>query len=80
MKRKIVITKDELEELKDLTREAEDIPPIFILPEDSLLHNRDLSSYAWDLVRDYWFELGKKYGFDPRKVKGIDSKTGEIVF
>jgi hypothetical protein len=80
MKGKIVITEEELQELKELTSQAETVPPVFILPEDSLLHNRDLGSYAWDVVRDYWLELGKKYGFDPRKVKGIDSNTGEVLF
>jgi len=35
---------------------------------------------AWDDVRRKMDELGKKYGFNPKEMKGINPKTGEVSF
>ena len=38
----------------------------------------DFATQAWNEVRAFMQELGKKYGFDPGYIKGIDANTGEI--
>lgn len=74
----IILNKEELDHLKELTREASNTPVIAMSSHD-ILTGRDWSSMAWDQVRYYWQELGRKYGFDPEEVKGINSTTGEVM-
>lgn len=74
----IFLSKEELKKLLDLTHEAETTPVIALSLEDGL-RGKDWSAQAWDRVRDNWKELGKKYGFEPSQVKGIDSSTREVL-
>jgi len=73
----IIIPKDELQELIDLTHRAEQTPVIALSLADGL-SGRDFSAQAWENVRARWHELGRKYGFDPTQVRGIDTDTGEV--
>lgn len=74
----IKLSSQDLKELLELTRKAETTPVIALSLKDGL-EGRDWSALAWDKVRDKWHELGRKYGFDPTQVKGIDTKTGEVL-
>lgn len=74
----IIIPKDELQELLDLTNKAQNTPVIAMSLRDGL-EGRDFATQAWDKVRAKWGELGKRYGFDPTKVRGLDSNTGEVL-
>ena len=74
----IIISKDELQELLNLTEKAQNTPVMAMSVEDGL-EGRDFATQAWDKVRAKWEELGKKYGFVPARVRGIDKNTGEII-
>ena len=74
----IQLTEEELKHLIELTKKAENTPVIAMSLEAGM-KGRDWATLAWNDVRDYWHELGRKYDFDPTKVKGIDSKTGEVL-
>jgi hypothetical protein len=74
----IVLQKEELDELLELTRKA-GTTPVILLPLPDPFSQKDLSAQAWDKVRAKWDELGRKYGFDPREVKGISTETGEVL-
>ena len=50
------------------------------LSTKAILEGRDWASMAWDDVRHKMDELGKKYGFDPKLMKGINFKTGEVIW
>ena len=42
-------------------------------------NEKDLSTMAWDAVRDKMDELGKKYGYDPRN-SAINSRREVIAY
>ena len=65
----IKISEEEITELADLSRTAQTTPAIII---------GQSATRAWEKVTAKFDELGKKYGFDPSKIKGIDAKTGEV--
>lgn len=69
------VTREECDKLQALYKRAGETPMIKFTsnPEE-----KDLSRLAWDDVRDYYDELGKKYNFDPSK-QAINPKTLEIV-
>ena len=73
----IILEKDELDELMRLNDEARRTP-VIAMSVQAGLEGRDFSSQAWDRVRDNWEKLGRKYGFNPEAVKGIDRQTGEV--
>lgn len=73
----MILTKEELKELVNLTGGAENTPVIGFSMKQ-MIEGKDLASLGWDLVRAKWDELGKKYDFNPRDVKGINTKTGEV--
>lgn len=73
----LFIPKDELQGLIDLTHKAEQTPVIAMSLADGL-SGRDFSAQAWENVRAKWQELGRKYGFNPTQVRGIDPNTGEV--
>ena len=75
----IVLTPEDLDELVKLTTEAKNTPVIALSLRDGL-EGRDFATQAWNRVRDKWGELGKKYGFIPTRVRGIDTKTGQVIF
>jgi len=70
---KIVLSEEDRKELVKLYEDAQTTPVIYFRPGVSL------ADTAWRWVRQKMDELGKKYGFDPRKMKGINKKTGEIA-
>lgn len=74
----IKLQPEELKKLIDLTKEAETTPVIAMSMRDGM-EGRDLATLAWDRVRDYWRELGAKYGFDSQNVRGISAETGEVI-
>lgn len=74
----IKIPKDELQELLTLTEEAQNTPVMAMSVQDGM-EGRDFATQAWNKVRAKWDELGKKYGFAPAQVRGIDKNTGEIL-
>lgn len=76
----IELSEEDRKELVKLYEEAEKTPYLVYQTEmrGGIPHARDTASDAWNRVRYKMEELGKKYGFDPRKMKGINKKTGEI--
>lgn len=73
---KIKLQEAEIKKLKELTETARTTPVIALSTKDAL-SGKDWSTLAWNEVRDYWKELGKKYGFNPEDVQ-IDLNTREI--
>lgn len=73
----IKLSEEDRKELADLYHTAQTTPVIALTCQD-MLEGRDWATLAWNDVRKKMDELGKKYGFDPRKMKGIDSKSGEV--
>jgi hypothetical protein len=73
----IILTKEELTKLLELTNAAKNTPVIYV-GVDVGPGSNSWADDAWDAVREYWRELGKKYNFDPESVRGISSKTGEV--
>lgn len=71
--KKIVLSEEDRKALAELYHRAETTPMIWMGG-----NTKDWSRQAWDEVRAKMDELGKKYGFDPRQMKGISSKTGEV--
>jgi hypothetical protein len=69
----IKLTEEELKKILELNDSASKIPVIFV-------GGRSMAASAWDNVRDYWDELGKKYDFNPEEVKGINRETGMVEF
>ena len=72
MKAKLIIEEEELTKLRELNKNMNETPVML------LFGKHDLHEDAKQRVVDYWDELGNKYDFDPKNVKGIDTKTGEI--
>ena len=70
---------EELQKLVELTNDAQTTPVIGFSMQQ-MMEGRDLASLAWNHVREYWKELGLKYGFTQEYVAGINKKTGEILF
>lgn len=73
----IILEPSDLEELLDLNDKATNTPVIALSVKDGL-EGRDFASTAWKRVREKWEELGRKYGFNPESVRGIDRQTGEV--
>lgn len=66
------ITEKENKKLQDLYKIAQTTPVITMK-----VGEKDWATEAWDRVRDYMDELGKKYGYNPA-TNAIDPKTGEV--
>ena len=60
--------------LVEMYTNAQSTPVIQVAPG-----NDDLATIAWKRVRQHMIELGKKYDFDPDKIKGIDPTSGEVL-
>lgn len=75
---RIILSKEDLDELIELNRKAQSTPVVAMSLADGLA-GEDWSAQAWDRVRGKWQELGKKYGFEPGQVTGIDAKTGALI-
>ena len=71
---KIVLSEEDRKELVKLYEAAEKTPAVSMI-----IGGRSLDDSAWSRVRGKMDELGKKYGFDPKKMKGFNRETGEIV-
>ena len=72
--KRIVLNKKDCEELKELYRTAQTTPVIKLS-----MSSPSFADTAWDAVRKKMDELDLKYGFDPKKIKGINP-DGEVVF
>ena len=68
----IVLTVEERTKLADLNKIMNETPIVL------LFGKHDLHESAKQAVIDYWDELGRKYEFDPKKVKNINTETGEV--
>lgn len=65
------LTEEETNELVRLYQRMQSAPIVM------LDHKHDYHEQCTEDVRRYMDNLGKKYGFDPQKIKGIN-KQGEI--
>lgn len=68
------IVMEEAKHMYKLVDDAQNTPMIKFTADPK---EKDLSTKAWDLVREFQAELGKKYNYDPLKVK-VNSGTGEV--
>ena len=68
------LTTEEREKAAELYKDAQTTPVVTMG-----VGHKDWATQAWDRLRDYLNELGKKYGYDPEKA-GIDTNTGEVHF
>ena len=68
---KITITTDELVELKKRQHRAQHTPVI-------LIGGVDVSTEAWNKVREYGLMLSQKYGYIYENY-AINTKTGEVI-
>ena len=73
----IKLLEEDRKELVKLYEEAERMPMIGFSVKQ-MIEGRDWASQAWDHVRKKMDELGEKYGFDPKRIRGISKKTGEV--
>ena len=71
---KIILSDEDRKELVKLYENAQTTPAFSMI-----VGGRSLDDTPWSMVRRKMDELGKKYGFDPKKMKGFNRKTGEIV-
>lgn len=78
---KIKLSEEDRAALVKLYERAERTPMLVYHTElkDGVPTARDTATDAWADVRRKMEELGKKYGFEPKKMKGISKKTGEIT-
>jgi hypothetical protein len=76
MSKAIKLSEEDREKLAKLYETAQKTPMIALSSQD-MLEGRDFASLAWNDVRNFMNELGKKYGFDPKKV-GISAATGGV--
>lgn len=74
--KEIVLSEEDRKELVKLYEEAKTTPVIGFSVQQ-MIEGRDFASLAWDRVRRKMDELGRKYGYDPTKVK-INKRTGEV--
>lgn len=75
---KIILNEEDRKALTELYAEARTTPVVALSVAD-MIAGKDWASQAWDRVREKMDELGLKYGFDPKKMKGIDGETGEVL-
>jgi hypothetical protein len=66
------ISIEESDKLKELHQTASTTPVITLS-----MGSPDASSLAWNRVREYMDELGKKYGYNPAEY-AIDLETCEV--
>lgn len=67
------LDEEDRKEIKRLYETAQTTPVITLG-----VGTKSFAEGAWDNVREKMDELSKKYGFDPKAMKGIDPETGEI--
>lgn len=77
MAKVIKLSEEDRKELVNLYEEAKRTPMIAMSVKAGI-EGRDWASQAWDRVKKKMDELGEKYGFNPREMKGINKKTGEV--
>lgn len=66
------LSTEDMENLNKLYADAQNTPVIL------LGGVTDISALAWKQVANKMDELGEKYGFNPRTMKGINRETGEV--
>jgi len=76
---KIVLSEEDRKELVQLYETAETMPVIGFSVRQ-MIEGENLASLAWNRVRQFMDKLGKKYGFNPKKIKGINKITGEVSY
>ncbi len=69
----VTLSPEDHARLVELYRIAQTTPVLYFAP------GRDTASSAWEEVRRFMDELGKRYGYDPRKAQiSMDSPTFEV--
>lgn len=71
--KRIVLNEEDKNDLKKLYEDAQRTPVIYVGNTTS-----SLADDAWDLVRKKFDELGRKYGFNPKQIKGISPADGTV--
>ena len=69
----VKLSEEDRKNLVDLYTTAETTPVLYLSGRPP-----SAADLAWDAVRNFMDELGKKYSFNPAQMKGIDKETGEI--
>lgn len=72
--KRIFLDEEDRQALVKLYDEAEHTP---VIKFDVL--GPSLADTMWNLVRKRLEELGEKYGFDPRQMKGVNKESGEVA-
>jgi hypothetical protein len=70
------IAEEEYKELMRLYKEAQETPVVALSTEE-LLTRGSWSDQAWNRVREYMDELGRKYSYDAAKF--AIGKDGELI-
>lgn len=73
----IKVTDEERLHLLDLYKTAQNTPVIAMSVQEGL-DGKDWASQAWNRVREYMDELGKKYGYDSEHY-AVHPQTGEVM-
>ena len=71
------VTEQERDKLVEIYHRAQNTPVVAMSVKDGLEGN-DFASQAWRSVEEYMSELGKKYGYDPKKY-AVNPKTCEVI-
>lgn len=71
------IEKEDYDKLRELYKEAQNMPAIVSTDTKELFMKGTWADQAWDAVRQCMDELGRKYDYDPKKY-GI-GKEGELI-
>jgi len=73
----IKLSEEDRKKLAKLYETAQTTPMIAMSMQDGL-EGRDWATLAWNEVRNFMDELGKKYGYDP-KTNMVNKDTGEVI-
>ena len=73
---KVKLTSEEHSRLMELYQKARNTPMIAMTTQDAL-SGKDWATQAWDEVRAYMDELGKRYGYIPQTAQ-ISPKSPEF--
>lgn len=76
MKKEIILSKDDKEKLAELYHKAQ-TTPVIAFNLEAAVGGEDMSTLAWNHVREFMDILGKKYVFNPGTCT-INSITGEV--
>ena len=73
----IKLSEEDRKKIVELVQRAENTPVIALSSQD-MMEGKDFASLAWKDVREFMKELGKKYGYESKKM-AINGDTGEVT-